>query len=132
MPQTQRTASDSMRLDGQRIVFRTDASLEIGSGHVMRCLTLADALSEKGAECWFICRAHPGHLAELIRTRGHHCHLLDTVAEPEQGSVDISSPAHASWLGCSRMLDAAQTHVILAEMCPAWLIVDHYALDAHW
>lgn len=132
MPQTQLTASDSMRLDGQWIVFRTDASLEIGSGHVMRCLTLADALRDKGAECWFICRSQPGHLAELIRSRGHHCQLLDVVAEPEQGTVGVSSPAHASWLGCSWMLDAAQTRVILAELRPAWLVVDHYALDASW
>ncbi len=123
---------DSLKLGNQRIAFRADASLEIGSGHVMRCLTLADALRDKGAECWFICRSHQGHLAELIRSRGHHCQLLDVVAEPEQGTAGVSSPAHASWLGCSWMLDAAQTRVILAELRPAWLVVDHYALDANW
>ncbi|MND44476.1 UDP-2,4-diacetamido-2,4,6-trideoxy-beta-L-altropyranose hydrolase [compost metagenome] len=130
MPQTRLTASDSMRLDGQWIVFRTDASLEIGSGHVMRCLTLADALSEKGAECKFVCRAHFGHLADLIRARGHHCHLLEVMSEQDNG--DRSSPAHASWLGCHWTSDAAQTRRILAELRPAWLVVDHYALDANW
>lgn len=121
-----------MPLNHQQIAFRVDASLEAGTGHVMRCLTLADALREKGAVCWFICRAHPGHLADLIRARGHHCHLLETAPEARQDNGDRTSPAHASWLGCHWTSDAAQTQIILAELRPAWLVVDHYALDAHW
>ena len=48
-----------------RIAFHTDASLKIGTGHVMRCLTLADKLRERGSECHFICRQHKGHMIDL-------------------------------------------------------------------
>lgn len=120
-----------MRLASKRIVFRADASLEMGSGHVMRCLTLADALREQGAECRFVCRAHPGHLADLIAARGHRCHLL--AALPDEGcTVSESSLAHAGWLGCGWEQDAAQSQAILADWRPDWLVVDHYALDARW
>ena len=53
-----------------RIVFRADASLEIGTGHVMRCLTLADMLRERGASCEFVCRTLPGDRIDEIRRRG--------------------------------------------------------------
>ena len=53
------------------IVFRVDASIQMGTGHVMRCLTLADALKNEGAECYFICREHLGNLIGLIKERGH-------------------------------------------------------------
>lgn len=53
------------------VAFRADASLTIGSGHVMRCLSLADALAQKGARTAFVMRDCPGHLFDLVRTRGH-------------------------------------------------------------
>lgn len=120
-----------MKLAGKRIVFRADASLEMGSGHVIRCLTLADALREQGAECQFLCRAHQGHLADLIGVRGHRCHLLAALPDEDRAASE-SSLAHASWLGCGWGLDAAQTQAILTDWQPDWLVVDHYALDARW
>lgn len=35
------------------ILFRTDANSEIGFGHMMRCLSIADAFSRKGYNCIF-------------------------------------------------------------------------------
>ncbi|HEY2710520.1 MAG TPA: UDP-2,4-diacetamido-2,4,6-trideoxy-beta-L-altropyranose hydrolase [Caulobacteraceae bacterium] len=37
-----------------RILFLADAGPEVGGGHVMRCLTLARALIERGADCAFV------------------------------------------------------------------------------
>jgi FlaA1/EpsC-like NDP-sugar epimerase len=62
------------------IVFRTDASNEIGTGHVMRCLTLADELKKCGAKCIFVCRQYQGNLLILIINRGHKALGLPKVA----------------------------------------------------
>jgi len=108
-------------------VFRTDASLDIGTGHVMRCLTLADALSEAGARCRFVCRDLPGHLAGRIAGRGFRLDLLrgGGAAPRDDG------PPHAGWLPVSQEDDAAQTAALLDESAD-WVVVDHYALDARW
>lgn len=114
-----------------RIVFRVDASLSIGTGHAMRCLTLADALRERGAECHFLCREHPGHLIEAIRSRGFQVDTLPM--SPESVAPEEVSPlAHAAWLGTSWQDDARQCRGILKRLAPDWLVVDHYALDKRW
>ena len=46
-------------------VIRADASEKIGSGHLMRCLTLADRMRREGIEVHFICRDLVGNLNHL-------------------------------------------------------------------
>lgn len=111
-----------------RVVFRADASLLIGSGHVMRCLTLADALRDRGAECHFICRDHPGHLNDFIGRRGYPVHALAA----GESLPTASGLAHASWLGAGQEQDASEVARILNELKPDWLVIDHYALDIRW
>ena len=49
------------------VIFRTDAEQSIiGTGHIMRCLNLAEELSKKGANIHFITRRFDGHLGNLI------------------------------------------------------------------
>lgn len=112
------------------IAFRVDASLDIGSGHVMRCLTLAAALKAKGLSCRFLCRELPGNLIEQIRAQGYPVHRLP-FGEPANsgGNPEL---AHAAWLSASQEQDAAQCANALGQQNTDWLVVDHYALDARW
>lgn len=126
------------------VAFRVDASLQIGTGHVMRCLTLADALKAQGAQCHFLCREHPGNLIGQIKSKGHRVHTL-TSSNPGESTESPAvsqaankrtgqsgEPAHAHWLGTTQEEDAASCATILIRIEPDWLVVDHYALDERW
>lgn len=98
------------------IVFRADASLQIGAGHVMRCLTLARGLRAQGAICYFICRGLDGHLIEAITVAGFETHTL----------------ASASLGGVSPDQDAKETRHVVDRLKPDWLVVDSYSFDITW
>ena len=115
-----------------KIMFRVDASIQIGAGHVMRCLALADRLKKKGNQCIFLSRSHIGHLNELIVSKGHGIQSVEldqAYACPEH---EVVVNTHAHWLGTTWQSDAKQTNVVLAREQPDWLVVDHYSLDASW
>ena len=57
-----------------QIAIRTDAALALGSGHVMRCLALADELSAAGARVEFVSRELPGNALDVVRAAGFQCH----------------------------------------------------------
>jgi len=111
----------------QRVLFRCDASEAIGGGHVMRCLTLADALAEAGAEVTFVAASMPGPLEERITRSGHR--YVQIAASPELDRA----PGH--WeeppLSAEAQLADAQATGVAAGSAD-WAVVDHYLLDAHW
>lgn len=114
-----------------KFAFRADASIDIGSGHVMRCLALADKLRTQGAQTLFLCRNFPGHLYDIIEARGHVLHRLPSPDTP--CTPDAQAPAHAAWLGVDWRQDSEECAAAL-DACghPDWLVVDHYAIDRRW
>ena len=58
------------------IIFRTDGNSDIGLGHVMRCLSIADAFKENGESCLFITADNKLH--KTIKERGHKNQVLGT------------------------------------------------------
>lgn len=110
------------------IAFRTDATSQIGTGHFMRCLTLAYALKQRGANIRFISRELPAHLRDMLTTKGIELSSLGN----NLGSSPSGDLAHAHWLRSSQTQDAQATIQAMSDQTWDWLIVDHYALDARW
>jgi UDP-2,4-diacetamido-2,4,6-trideoxy-beta-L-altropyranose hydrolase/UDP-4-amino-4,6-dideoxy-N-acetyl-beta-L-altrosamine N-acetyltransferase len=110
------------------VIFRVDASLKMGTGHVMRCLALAQVLKENGADVGFICRKHEGSLIDKIRSSEFIVHELEVFEETE----DDNKLAHSHWLGATQQQDADDCIEILKAEKLDWLIIDHYAIDEDW
>ena len=96
-----------------RVVFRADASVTVGTGHVRRCLTLAEVLRADGHDAAFICRESDGDLIKFIESeKGFPVHRLPIDGSPEE--------------------DAQRSIVYVQDAPTDWLVVDHYALDKTW
>ncbi len=113
------------------VFVRTDASVQIGTGHVMRCLTLAEALKSRGTDVSFLCRELPGNLCAFLERQGISLHRLPFPISPAgECKSDI---AHVGWPGVDWERDAEETRIVL-DGFPGidWLIIDHYSLDSRW
>ena len=115
-----------------KVVFRVDASSDIGTGHVMRCISLAHGVERDGGKAIFVCRELPGHLCDEITANGITVLRLPYDSEFSE-QIGCDDPPHGSWLRSSWQTDVAQTRAFLELMAPVdWLVVDHYGLDARW
>ena len=99
------------------ILIRADATVEIGSGHIMRCLTLADMLRKEGAAIYFVCREMKGHLCDLIESKGYPCWRLVNVKQMFDQKQDAMETIHLI------ELNGLKVDLIIA---------DHYQIDEQW
>lgn len=115
-----------------QVLIRVDASERIGTGHVMRCLTLADTLQSNGAVVDFVCREFKGNCISLIRKRGYVVHTLSPSSTSLPKKTESFS-VHAHWLGADWQQDCSDT---VASIDPQKriniLVVDHYGIDYRW
>jgi len=110
-----------------KIAFRCDASERIGSGHVMRSLSLALALRDRGHESVFMVRHLLPAVEELLSF-----HTFSVIHLPGvESEWDVDNP-YGSWLGVSSDVDAVAVTKVIREQSSDWVIVDHYALNADW
>lgn len=94
-----------------RALFRADASVEMGTGHVVRCLTLANQLAQAGWQVTFACRRLPGDMNPWIEQQGFGLIAWEN-DDPAELPVALNDLLH--------------------QNSPDWLVVDHYQLDARW
>jgi UDP-2,4-diacetamido-2,4,6-trideoxy-beta-L-altropyranose hydrolase len=88
-----------------KVYIRADASTQIGTGHVMRCLTLAGDLRHFGLEVSFISRVLSGDLCDYVENKGFKVHRINE-------EVDLTVD-YWQWLGENWMTDAIKTREII-------------------
>lgn len=109
------------------IVIRADSSTLIGSGHIMRCLTLAERYRKEGNHVAFVCRDLTGNMAYLVLDKGFTLMMLPAAEKRH----DLTG--YAKWLTVTQAQDAAETIDVIQKMgLIDRLVVDSYAIDATW
>lgn len=107
--------------------FRVDASVHIGSGHVMRCLSLAEALKKQGNEVIFVMRPQPGDLCDFVQKRGFR---VERLPQPIKWVVPNRTDDYQAWLQVP-LFDDAEDFLSVASDADL-VVVDHYGITAQW
>lgn len=111
------------------VLFRADSSLHMGTGHVIRCLSMADELRRLGTRSIFVTRRHDGHLVEEVEARGYEVHAL-----PAPDGSFTGDTEGARLLAVPLTQDLEETLAVIDRIGASldWIVTDHYGIDARW
>ncbi|RQW80497.1 MAG: UDP-2,4-diacetamido-2,4,6-trideoxy-beta-L-altropyranose hydrolase [Methanothrix sp.] len=102
-------------LDGQMsasLIVRADASTEIGTGHVMRCLALAQGWQDAGGIVSFVMGTHSHSLESRLKSEGME--IIHLTSLP--GGLE----------------DAGQTAKVARERRASWIVIDGYHFHSEY
>ncbi len=91
------------------LLIRADATTEMGTGHIMRCLALAQAWQQHGGRATFLSHCNSDALRHHVESAG-----IDFVP------LDKPYPAPA---------DSQRTIALLSKLQAIWLVIDGYHFD---
>ncbi len=95
------------------IVFRADGNSDIGLGHLMRCLTLAELFCSSGFRILFICLKVSDFIGSVMSSKNYQLKEIE-------GTFDCSFE------------DAKRSIKAIENINVELLVVDHYSLDSRW
>ena len=103
-----------------KIIFRVDSSLKKGSGHLIRCLTLAKELKKKNIDIKFLCREEEGNLIDLVKSSFN----VDTLK-----SINFNEGVS---IYEKELYDIENVTELLKNEKPNLTIIDNYNCNIEW
>ena len=103
------------------IFVRVDSGYDIGFGHAIRCLSLAQTLKKMNFEICFISKKERGNISKLFEDKGFTVYYIQNNYSKSKKNDIIKN-------------DVNQTVKIITKhkAKSSWIIVDHYDLDFKW
>ena len=98
-----------MQLEGTSLLIRADANARIGTGHLMRCLALAQGWKARGGQATFITACESDGLRRRLSDEGFQVITLER-SHPDPTDWEITSQ-------------------VLAAHPDSWVVLDGYHLD---
>ncbi len=113
------------------VAFRLDSSLKIGSGHFTRCYSIAAELAKRGIDSHFIMKNWMNWQVPRLRSIGAKLHSIGFTSPRNGISKTTGFVSKLSNLN-EKLIDAQLTNLLLNEVKPDALFVDHYGVDQSW
>ncbi|NEO10451.1 UDP-2,4-diacetamido-2,4,6-trideoxy-beta-L-altropyranose hydrolase, partial [Moorena sp. SIO3I8] len=117
------------------LIIRANASLKIGTGHVMRCLALAQAWQETGGEAIFILNTEACVLQERLRSQSMKVAHLSVSSGSTEDAKQTASFAHqfdAEWAVVDGYNFGADYQRVIKDAGLRLLFIDDYGHAAHY
>lgn len=102
--------------------------MQMGTGHVIRCLTLAHALKNLHFKATFVCAALNGNMASYISQEGFECLTITPSHTSDLNTKDSSTRDFT----ISQEEDVQKTLEILNDKNVDYMFVDHYGINECW
>ena len=119
----------------QWLVIRTDVSTQMGTGHLMRCLALAQAWLDADGQVMFVLATESSVMETRLVAEGIQVvHLSTTHGSPEdaRNTTDLAQQMQASWVVVDGYHFGAEYQKILKKAGLSLLFVDDYGHAEHY
>ncbi|QBF84012.1 hypothetical protein EXU30_16030 [Shewanella maritima] len=102
------------------IAFRVNTGQGQGVGHLVRCISLAEALTQVGHQCYFLLSVYEPSIVPFLKDFTHQYLYQGTeLKDTELNKLDAVE-------------DAKRTTEAISQIDATWLVVDDYNLDKQW
>jgi len=117
------------------LIIRADASPEIGTGHVMRCLSLAEAWQDTGGEVFFVSACDAPALEVRLKKEGiqilHISQKSGTIGDADE-TARIAHEHGADWIVVDGYHFGAEYQKTIKDSGLSLLFIDDYGHADHY